>query len=73
MGCYRVSAAIPGGDLFVSEGGKRKSQETLSQQITEIIGERVGIHMTPHQFRHLAAIAYLEEHPEDFQSVTDLR
>ena len=28
--------------------------------------------MTPHQFRHLAALAYLEEHPEDFQSVTDL-
>ena len=65
-------SADPGGDLFVSKGGKRKSQETLSQQFTEIIAERIGIHMTPHQFRHFAAFVYLEEHPEDFQSVTDL-
>ena len=64
--------ADPGGDLFVSKGGKRKSQETLSQQITEVIAEHVGIHMTPHQFRHVAAVLYLEEHPEDFQTVTDL-
>jgi integrase len=73
--CREILARLradPRGDLFVTIGGKRKSQETLSQQLTEIIGERVGIHMTPHQFRHLAAVAYLEEHPEDFQSVTDL-
>jgi integrase len=25
--------------------------------------------MTPHQFRHFAATAYLEEHPEDFETV----
>ena len=62
----------PNGDLFVSEGGGRKSQETLSQQLTETIAEKVGIHMTPHQFRHLAAVLYLEAHPEDFQTVSDL-
>ena len=28
--------------------------------------------MTPHQFRHLAAVLYLEAHPEDFQTVSDL-
>ena len=33
---------------------------------------KVGIHMTPHQFRHLAAVLYLEAHPEDFQTVSDL-
>ena len=36
------------------------------------IGNHVGIHMTPHQFRHFTADLYLEEHPEDFQTVTDL-
>ena len=56
----------------MSEGGGRKSQETLSQQITQTIAEKVGIHMTPHQFRHLAAVLYLEAHPEDFQTVSDL-
>ena len=64
--------ADPSGDLFVSKGGRRKSQETLSQQITETIAKKVGIHMTPHQFRHLAAVLYLEAHPEDFQTVSDL-
>lgn len=62
----------PNGDLFPTKTGGRKSQRTLSQQITETIESRVGIHMTPHQFRHLAAVLYLEAHPEDFQSVTDL-
>ena len=28
--------------------------------------------MSPHQFRHLAAALYLEEHPDDFRSATDL-
>jgi integrase len=60
------------GHLFVSEGGGRKEQETLTGQIIEKIAEHVGIHMTPHQFRHVAAALYLEEHPEDFQTVTDL-
>jgi integrase len=60
------------GHLFVTQKGKPKTQETLSQQITETLAERVGIHMTPHQFRHFAAMLYLEEHPESFQNVTDL-
>jgi integrase len=62
----------PNGDLFVSEGGGRKSQDTLSDQIIDRIERMVGIHMTPHQFRHLAAALYLETHPEDFQTVSDL-
>ncbi len=65
-----------GGDirshLFVSEGGRRKTQATLTIQIIRAIAEHVGIHMTPHQFRHFAADLYLKEHPEGFQNVTDL-
>jgi integrase len=33
---------------------------------------RVGVHLTPHQFRHLAATWYLEAHPEDFETVRTL-
>src|SRR5262249_43840020 len=29
----------------------------------------VADHMTPHQFRHFGATSYLEEHPEDFETV----
>jgi len=33
------------------------------------IAEHVGIHMTPHQFRHFAATSYLEANPNDHQTV----
>src|SRR5262249_46164642 len=57
------------GYLFVTEKGSRKSQDTLTQQITEAIVQHIGIHMTPHQFRHFGATSYLEQHPEDFETV----
>ncbi len=38
----------------------------------ERIAEHVGIHMTPQQFRHVAAMLHFEAHPEEFQTVTDL-
>jgi integrase len=60
--------ADPDGPLFVSRNGTAKSQETLSQQFTEMIEYRLGVHVTLHQLRHLGAIWYLEEHPEDFET-----
>jgi hypothetical protein len=64
--------ADPNGFLFVTKGGGLKTQETLSQQIVEAIADHVGIHMTPHQFRHFAATLYLEERPEDFETARSL-
>ena len=60
--------ADPNGFLFVTEEGERKSQHTLSRQITEMVAKHVGVHMTPHQFRHFAASVYLEANPEDHQT-----
>jgi integrase len=60
--------ADPDGPLFVTSKGTAKSQETLSQQFTETIKRRLGIYLTLHQLRHLGAIWYLEEHPEDFET-----
>jgi integrase len=54
--------------LFVTESGSRKHQGTLTRQITDAIMRHVGIHMTPHQFRHFGATSYLEQHPEDFET-----
>jgi integrase len=56
------------GNLFVTEGGSRKGQPTLSKQITDVLSHEIGIHMTPHQFRHFGATSYLEQHPEDFET-----
>jgi integrase len=63
----RLNADV-NGPLFVTKKGSAKTQETLSHQITQIIGRRIGLHVTPHQPRHLAAIWYLDEHPEDFET-----
>jgi integrase len=60
--------ADPDGPLFATSKGTAKTQETLSQQFTETIKHRLGVHLTPHQLRHLGAIWYLEEHPEDFET-----
>jgi integrase len=60
--------ADPNGPLFVTENGDPKPQETLSDQMTKLVERLLGLHMTPHQPRHLAATWYLDEHPEDFQT-----
>lgn len=64
--------ADPNGDFFVIEGGKPKAQATLSQQVSETLAARVGLNMTIHQHRHVAAVFYLEDHPEDFETVREL-
>jgi integrase len=56
------------GYLFVTEKGIRKGQATLSKQIADAVERHIGIHMTPHQFRHFGATSYLEQHPEDFET-----
>jgi site-specific recombinase XerD len=57
------------GPLFVTESSKQKKQATLTRQITDAIARHIGIAMTPHQFRHFGATSYLEQHPEDFETV----
>jgi len=64
--------ADPEGDVFARPGGKRLCQTSLSRSISAVIEKHVGIKMTAHQFRHLAAHRYLEVRPEDFETVRQL-
>jgi integrase len=64
--------ADPNGDLFVTRKGNRKNQKTITDQIIQVIEDYVGIHMTPHQFRHFCAVSYLDEHPEDMETARAL-
>jgi integrase len=64
--------ADPNGDLFAMPSGKTRGQSHLATMITSTIEEMVGVRMTPHQFRHLAADLYLREHPQDFESMRQL-
>lgn len=64
----RVSAPTRTAACSFTENGDAKPQETLSDQMTKLAERRLGVHLTPHQPRHLAATWYLDEHPEDFQT-----
>jgi len=64
--------ADPKGDLFVTRKGESKGQDTLTDQIIKTIEGYLGIHMSPHKFRHLAGYSYLEENPEDFETAKSL-
>ncbi len=63
----RLNADV-NGDLFVTKAGIRKDQRTITVQIIKAIAQRLGVHMTPHQFRHLAGASYLDENPQDLET-----
>ena len=50
----------------------RRCQSGLCGLITQTVKRELGVHMTPHQFRHLAAKIYLDHHPEDLETVRQL-
>lgn len=60
------------GYLFPTISGVCKSQETLAQQITEVVKKRTGLRLTPHQYRHVAALFLLDEEPGNYTGVSHL-
>jgi integrase len=55
--------------LFPGEAGHHKTKGTLSGQIIERLTKQLGIRVTPHQFRHLAAAFILERDPANYEFV----
>jgi integrase len=55
--------------LFPGESDGHKTKTTLSGQIIERITKEIGIRVTPHQFRHLAAAFILEKDPANYEFV----
>jgi integrase len=64
--------ADPNGDLFVTRRGGPKNQGTLTDQLIKTLEVYLGVDMSPHQFRHLAGSSYLDENPEDTETVKNL-
>src|SRR5262249_36012619 len=58
--------------LFPGENGGQRRPGGFGQQITDFVAKEVGVVITPHQFRHLAAKLYLDEHPQGFETVRQL-
>ena len=55
--------------LFPGESNHHKTKGTLSSQIIKRITKALGIRVTPHQFRHLAAAFILEKDPANYEFV----
>jgi len=55
--------------LFPGELGGYKTDGTLRSQIIDRIVDELGIRVTPHQFRHLAAALILEKDPANYELV----
>jgi integrase len=56
-------------NLFVSAKGKPRQLRTLGVAIQRTILRRLGLKITPHQFRHLAAPIHLDAYPGAHESV----
>lgn len=57
--------------LFPGKKG-HKLAHTLGQQLKATIFRETGLTLTPHQFRHLAAKLYLEQHPGNYEVIRRL-
>jgi integrase len=55
--------------LFPGAFDSHKTKGTLSGQIIDRITKQLGIRVTPHQFRHLAAAFVLEKDPANYEFV----
>ena len=67
--------AIPGCRwLFPGYGrpGERIGHQGLRDAIKGAIATHVGVNMTPHQFRHLAATLFLEAFPDHYEELRQL-
>ena len=46
-----------------------KTDVALRDKLAQVLGDHVGVNMTPHQFRHLSAWIWLKDHPGEFAQV----
>jgi integrase len=58
--------------LFVNSYGRPKGDRAIAYLISTYAKKRVGIVLTPHQFRHLSAKVMLDAQPGAFESVRQL-
>jgi integrase len=66
---FRPSLAAPGTPYLFPVGSRHKYPHALSKQIRAALADWVGIHMTPHQFRHFAG-RLIQQHSPGGSTVT---
>ena len=69
---YRPRLAEPGNLYLFPVGAIHKTPNYFSRQIRDVIADRVGIDMTPHQFRHLTGLLMQRNSPGSFAALAQL-
>jgi len=58
--------------LFPGIDVRSITQQGMRQAVEEVTHEFVGVKITPHQFRHLNAVAFLKEHSGQYEMVRQM-
>jgi integrase len=58
--------------VFVTFSGRPRKPDTIKMTITKTIRNHLGVRLTPHQFRHLAAKIILDDNPGAYELVRQL-
>jgi len=58
--------------MFISREGVRRCRGTLRVAIQKIVWRHLGVRMSPHQFRHLAAKIALDDNPAAHEHIRQL-
>jgi integrase len=67
--CRPLLISGPTTKLFPIEGDVDKREAHLRYLVTATVKRRVGVHVTPHQFRHIGCKLYLDIKPGDFETL----
>lgn len=58
--------------LFMKQDGSQKNQWSVARLIRLTVKKHAGLQLSPHQFRHLAALIGLEQEPGNFEGIKQL-
>jgi integrase len=58
--------------VFVTRAGKPRTQQAVTTTIVKAVHRHLGVKLTPHQFRHLAAKIILDANPGAYELVRQL-
>jgi site-specific recombinase XerD len=70
-----IVPSVTGGkrqQIFVNVHGGRKTQSAIAAHIARTVLRKIGVAMSPHLFRHLAAKRLLDASPGDFETIRQL-
>jgi hypothetical protein len=63
---------VDSGTLFVNDRGRAFDAHSLDFRISRITIRYAGRRVTPHLFRDVFAVAWLDDHPEDFATLSKI-